>query len=54
MSADTARFLSSAAFVLCIGGLIFLAAFGCRDFEAYVATICLAIMAAFIGSTQDA
>ena len=53
MTSDTARTCSAYVFVLSIIGLILLGATGCRDFEAYVATLCLAIMAAFVGSTQD-
>ena len=53
MKADTARFCASFAFVsiLCTG--IALAAFGVRDFEPFVAIVCLLILAGFIGATQD-
>ena len=54
MTSDTARTCSAAAVVLSVIALILLGAAGCRDFEAYVAVTCLAIMAAFVGSTQDA
>jgi len=53
MNADTARTCSAVAVVLSVVTLILLGAAGCRDFEAYVAVTCLAIMAAFIGSTHD-
>jgi hypothetical protein len=54
MKPDTARFLSSAVVVLCVVTLVILAAVRCPDFEAYVATVCLAILAGFVASTQDA
>jgi len=53
MKADTARFLASAAVVLSVVAIVLLAASGCRDFEAYVATVGVAIMAGFVAKTQD-
>ena len=52
MKADTARTLSATAFVAAIVTMILLGASGCREFGAYVACVILAIMAAFVGSTQ--
>ncbi len=52
MTADTARTLSATAFVLSIVTMILLGASGCREFAAYLACVGLAIMAAFVGSTQ--
>jgi hypothetical protein len=54
MSADTARTLSATAFVAAIISIILLGASGCREFSAYVACIILAILAAFVGVTQNA
>jgi len=53
MKPDTVRTASSFALVASIVTLVILAATGSRDFEGYVACAILAIMAAFIGSTQD-
>ena len=53
MTADTRRFISSAAVVLCVISLILLAAFGCRDAEAYISITLLLVMCAFVASTQD-
>jgi hypothetical protein len=53
MNADTTRTLASAAIVACVAVIVLLAAFGCRDHEAYVATLMLAIMAGFVALTQD-
>ena len=54
MTSDTARTLSATAFVAAIISMILLGASGCREFGAYTACIILAILAAFVGSTQDA
>lgn len=53
MKADTARTLSATAFVAAIVTMILLGASGCREFAAYTACAILAILAAFVGSTQD-
>ena len=53
MQPDTIRAGAAFALVLSVIALILVAASGCRDFESYVAIIGLAIMAAFVGSTQD-
>ena len=50
---DTARFAASVALVLSIVALVLLGATGCRDFEAYVAIVMLAVMSAFVATTQD-
>ena len=54
MKPETARTCSAFALVASVITLILLAAAGCKDFEAYVAVVMLAIMAAFVGSTADA
>ncbi len=54
MKPDTIRFWSSAVVVAMVAVTVLLAAIGCRDFEAYVATVCVGIMAGFVASTQDA
>lgn len=53
MKADTARTLSATAFVAAIVAMILLGLSGCREFAAYTACVILAIMSAFVGSTQD-
>jgi general stress protein CsbA len=53
MTTDTARTLSATAFVATIVAMILLGASGCREFVAYLSCVILAIMAGFIGSTQD-
>ena len=53
MKADTARTCCAFAFVASILTMILLGASGCREFAAYTACVILAIMAAFVGSTQD-
>lgn len=53
MKPDTARFCASFAFVLFLCTGIALFAFGVRDFEPFVAIVCLLILAGFIGATQD-
>ena len=53
MQPDTIRTGAAFALVLSVIALILVAASGCKDFEAYVVIVGLAIMAAFVGSTQD-
>ena len=53
MHAETARTLSATVFVAAIVGMILMAAAGCHSFEAYLSAVIVAIMAAFVGSTQD-
>lgn len=53
MTSDTIRTSCAFALVASVITLVLLAASGCREFPAYVAVSILAIMAAFIGSTQD-
>ena len=53
MKAETARTLSATALVAAIVTMILLGASGCREFVAYVSCVILAVMAGFIGSTQD-
>jgi Mn2+/Fe2+ NRAMP family transporter len=52
MNPDTARFLASAVVVLCVVAIVLMGAAGCRDFEAYVIAVGVAILAGFIASTQ--
>ena len=52
MNPDTARFLASAAVVLCVVAVVILAATGCREFVVYLSAVGLAIFAGFIASTQ--
>ena len=54
MHPDTVRTACSFALVASVVTLVILGASGCRDFESYVAVSILAVMAGFIGSTQDA
>ena len=54
MHPDTVRTACSFALVASVVTLVILGASGCRDCESYVAAAILAVMAAFIGSTQDA
>lgn len=51
---SAARFWASAALIAFVGTGVVIAACGCRDFEAYVAIVVLAIMAGFVATTQDA
>ena len=53
MKADTARTCCAFAFVAAIVAMTLLGASGCREFAAYTACVILAIMATFVGSTQD-
>ena len=53
MSPDLTRTLAATAFVASVIALVLLGASGCQEFAAYVACACLAIMAAFVGSTQQ-
>lgn len=53
MHPDTARTACSFALVASVVTLVLLGASGCRDFESYAAVVIMAVMAAFIGSTQD-
>jgi hypothetical protein len=54
MNPDTARACCAFAFVASIVTMILLAATSSPDFEGYVACAILAVMALFIGLTQDA
>ena len=54
MHPDTVRTACSFALVASIATIVILAATGSPDFEGYVACAILAVMAAFIGLTQDA
>ena len=53
MTTETIRTSCASALVASVITMILLGASGCREFPAYVAVVILAIMAAFIGSTQD-
>ena len=53
MNPDTTRTAAAFAVVAAVITLVLLGASGCREFEAYVAVTLLAVMAAFVGSTQD-
>lgn len=53
MRPETARTCCAFAFVAFIVTGIALFAFGVRDFEPFVAIVCLLILAGFIGATQD-
>lgn len=53
MNPDTARACCAFAFVASIVTMILLAATSSPDFEGYVACAILAVMALFIGITQD-
>jgi general stress protein CsbA len=53
MNPDLTRTLAATAFVAAIIALVLLGASGCREFAAYVACVCFAILSAFIGSTQQ-
>lgn len=54
MKPETVRTACSFALVASIATIVILAATGSPDFEGYVACAILAVMAAFIGLTQDA
>ena len=54
MHAETARTISATVFVASVVAMILMAAAGCHSFEAYTSAVIVAIMAAFVGSTQDA
>lgn len=53
MKPDTARTLSATAIVACVVAIVLMAAAGCKSFEAYLSAVLVAIMAGFVGSTQD-
>jgi hypothetical protein len=53
MTPQTARTLSAVTFVAAIVTLVLLGASGCRSIEPYLAAVILAVMSAFVGSTQD-
>jgi hypothetical protein len=53
MTPQTARTLSAVTFVAAIVTLVLLGASGCRLIEPYLAVIGLAVMAVFVGLTQD-
>lgn len=53
MKPDTARTCCAFALVTSVCSAIALAAYGVGDFETYLAIILLAILAGFIGATQD-
>jgi len=54
MKPDTIRTGAAFTLVLSVIALVLVGASGCRDIETYLVIIGLAIMAAFVGSTQDA
>lgn len=54
MKADTTRTLSATVLVACVVSIVLMAAAGRKSFEAYLSAVLVAIMAGFIGSTQDA
>jgi general stress protein CsbA len=53
MTPQTARTLSAVTFVAAVVTLVLLGASGCRSIEPYLAVIGLAVMAVFVGLTQD-
>jgi hypothetical protein len=53
MKSDTARTISATVLVACVVSIVLMAAAGCTSFEAYLSAVIVAIMAGFVGSTQD-
>jgi hypothetical protein len=53
MTPQATRTLAAFACSACIVTLVLLGASGCRSIEPYLAVIGLAVMAVFVGLTQD-